>query len=233
MRILIVEDDVQLSEILSEALTRRQYVVDAARDGGFAWELLQAFDYDLLILDVTLPKINGIQLCQRLRAREAHKPEPTRTAMPVLMLTARDTVAEKIVGLDAGADDYVTKPFDLEELMARVRALLRRGVTASDFNLRWGNLWLNPSTHEASYAEQPLTLTPKEYALLELLVASGRRILSRSGIIEQLWTAEDSPVAETVNSHVRGLRQKLKALGAPEDLIETVHGLGYRLKSIS
>lgn len=230
MRILIVEDDVQLSEVLTEALTRRQYIVDVARDGAMAWNLVEAIAYDLIVLDVTLPKLNGIQFCQQLRTTEVQKHKQLRSAIPVLMLTARDTVADKIVGLDAGADDYVTKPFDLEELMARVRALLRRGVSISEFNLHWGKLQLNPSTHEATYDHQPLTLTPKEYALLELLVASGRRILSRSGIIEQLWSAEDSPVAETVNSHIRGLRQKLRALGAPDDLIETVHGLGYRLK---
>lgn len=230
MRILIVEDDLQLSEVLTEALTRRQHVVDVARDGVMAWNLAEAIDYDLIILDVTLPKLNGLQFCQRLRAVEATKSRPSRSAVPVLMLTARDTVADKIVGLDAGADDYVSKPFDLEELMARVRALLRRGIPTSELNLHWGNLQLNPSTHEATYNHQLLTLTPKEYALLELLVSSGRRILSRSAIIEQLWAADDSPVTETVNSHMRGLRQKLKALGAPDDLIETVHGLGYRLK---
>jgi DNA-binding response OmpR family regulator len=230
MRILIVEDDIQLSEVLTEALARRQYVVDVARDGAMAWNLVEAIAYDLIVLDVTLPKLNGIQFCQQLRLSETQKSRQLRNATPVLMLTARDTVADKIVGLDAGADDYVTKPFDLEELMARVRALLRRGASSSEFNLHWGQLQLNPSTHEALYNEQPLTLTPKEYALLELLVASGRRILSRSGIIEQLWPADESPVAETVNSHMRGLRQKLKSLGAPEDFIETVHGLGYRLK---
>lgn len=230
MRILIVEDDVQLSEVLTEALIRRQHVVDVARDGSIAWNLVEAIPYDLIVLDVTLPKVNGIQFCHQLRTTEAQKHKPFRNAIPVLMLTARDTVADKIIGLDAGADDYVTKPFDLEELMARVRALLRRGLATSEFNLHWGNLQLNPSTHEATYNDQPLTLTPKEYALLELLVASGRRILSRSGIIEQLWSADDSPVAETVNSHIRGLRQKLKTLGAPDDFIETVHGLGYRLK---
>jgi DNA-binding response OmpR family regulator len=231
MRILIVEDDIQLSEVLTEALTRRQYVVDVARDGMAAWNLVEDIPYDLVVLDVTLPKINGIQFCQQLRAMEARKRQ-SRSAVPVLMLTARDTVADKIVGLDAGADDYVTKPFELEELMARVRALLRRGVSTSECYLHWGDLQLNPSTHEATYNDQPLVLTPKEYALLELLVSSGRRILSRSGIIEQLWSTDDSPVTETVNSHVRGLRQKLKALGAPEDLIETVHGLGYRLKEL-
>lgn len=230
MRILIVEDDIQLAEVLTEVLTRRQYVVDVARDGVDAWNLAEAIAYDLIVLDVTLPRLNGIQFCQKLRLSEAQKTKPLKNAVPILMLTARDTVADKIVGLDAGADDYVTKPFDLEELMARVRALLRRGFATSDFNLYWGNLQLNPSTHEALYNDQPLSLTPKEYALLELLVSSGRRILSRSGIIEQLWSADDSPVAETVNSHVRGLRQKLKTLGAPEDFIETVHGLGYRLK---
>lgn len=230
MRILIVEDDVQLSEVLTEALTRRQYIADVARDGATAWNLIEAIAYDLIVLDVTLPKLNGIQFCQRLRTTETQKHRQSRNATPVLMLTARDTVADKIVGLDAGADDYVTKPFDLEELMARVRALLRRGSSASEVNLYWGSLQLNSSTHEAFYEDQPLILTPKEYALLELLVASGRRILSRSGIIEQLWSADDSPIAETVNSHMRGLRHKLKALGAPDDFIETVHGLGYRLK---
>lgn len=230
MRILIVEDDVQLSEVLTEALSRRQYVVDVARDGATAWNLVEAIAYNLIVLDVTLPKLNGIQFCQQLRTAEAQKRSQFKSVVPVLMLTARDTVADKIIGLDAGADDYVTKPFDLEELMARVRALLRRGLTTSEFNLHWGNLQLNPSTHEATYHDQPLALTPKEYALLELLVASGRRILSRSGIIEQLWPADDSPAAETVNSHMRGLRHKLKALGAPDDFIETVHGLGYRLK---
>lgn len=230
MRILIVEDDIHLSEVLTEALSRRQYVVDVARDGMTAWNLVEAVAYDLIVLDVTLPKLNGVQLCQRLRATEASHCKQFPTATPILMLTARDTVADKIMGLDAGADDYVTKPFDLEELMARVRALLRRGSSSSEVLLRWGKLQLNSSTHEAFYDNQPLVLTPKEFALLELLVASGRRILSRSGIIDQLWSAEDSPTEETVTSHIRGLRYKLRALGIPDDFIETVHGLGYRLK---
>lgn len=230
MRILIVEDDIQLSEVLTEALTRRQYLVDVARDGIAAWNLVEAVPYDLIVLDVTLPKLNGIQLCQQLRATETSHFKQSKSAMPILMLTARDTVADKIIGLDAGADDYVTKPFDLEELMARVRALLRRGSSSSEIHLRWGKLQLNPSTHEALFDNQLLVLTPKEFALLELLVASGRRILSRSGIIDKLWSAEGSPAEETVTSHIRGLRHKLRALGAPDDFIETVHGLGYRLK---
>lgn len=230
MRILIVEDDVLLSEILAEALTQLQYVIEVAKDGEAAWNLLEAMSYDLIVLDVTLPKINGIQLCQRVRQSSNSNERQLKNTVPILMLTARDTVADKIIGLDAGADDYVTKPFNLDELMARVRALLRRGSSNCDIVLSWKNLHLNPSTHEATYNLQPLSLTPKEYALLELLVKSGRRLLSRSNIIEQIWSVDSSPVEETVTSHMRGLRHKLRTLGAPDDFIETVHGLGYRLK---
>lgn len=230
MRILVVEDDIQLSEILAEALTRRQYVVDLAKDGEAAWNWVEAMKYDLVVLDVTLPKLDGIRFCQRLRNCEVTSLAHRNSTSPVLMLTARDTVADKITGLDAGADDYVAKPFDLEELMARIRALLRRGTSTTTASLCWGSLRLNPSTHEASYDSQLLSLTPKEYALLELLVSSGRRVLSRAGIIEQVWSLDSSPAEETVTSHIRGLRHKLKVLGAPDDFIETVHGLGYRLK---
>lgn len=221
MRILIVEDDVQIADLLAEALLNRQYIADVAQDGEVAWENIQILEYDLIILDVTLPKVNGIQLCQRLRARHY--------ATPVLMLTARDASADKILGLDAGADDYVVKPFDLEELMARVRALLRRGGSSAP-KLQWGLLTLNPSTYEVTYDEQPLLLTPKEFSLLELLITSGRRVLSRPGIIERMWAQGDPPTEEAVKTHIRTLRQKLRSAGAPDDWIETVHGLGYRLK---
>jgi DNA-binding response OmpR family regulator len=231
MRILVVEDDIQLAEVLTEALSRRQYVVDVAKDGEAAWNSAELFKYDLVVLDVTLPRLDGIRFCQRLRTASTTNPVYQNTSAPVLMLTARDTVADKIAGLDAGADDYVAKPFDLEELMARIRALLRRGNSASTINLSWEKLHLNLSTYEATYDSYPLTLTLKEYAILELLVANGRRVLSRSSIIEQVWSVDDSPVEETVRSHIRCLRQKLRSLGAPENFIETVHGLGYRLKN--
>jgi DNA-binding response OmpR family regulator len=230
MRVLVVEDDIQLVEILREALIARQYVVDVARDGEEGWNWLELGKYDLLLLDVTLPKLDGLRLCQRLRRAESYQPAHPNATVPVLLLTARDTVMDKIDGLDAGADDYVTKPFDLGELMARIRALIRRGSSAAGVLLSWGGLQLNPSTYEAAYNGHSLSLTPKEFALLELLVTHGRRVLSRSGIIERVWSLDDSPAEETVTSHVRGLRNKLKALGAPEDFIETVHGLGYRLK---
>lgn len=222
MRILVVEDDVQLAEVLNEALSDRHYAVDVVQDGESAWDWISSMSYDLLVLDLTLPKLDGVSLCKRLRDRQI--------SVPVLMLTARDTIADKILGLDAGADDYMVKPFDLQELMARVRALLRRGTVTTATGLTWGDLHLNSSTYEVTFAHEPLQLTPKEYALLELLVSSGRRVLSRAGIIERIWSLQDPPTEETVKSHIKSLRHKLRSAGAPEDFIETVHGLGYRLK---
>jgi DNA-binding response OmpR family regulator len=224
MRVLVVEDDNQLAEVLSEALSDSQYVTDVASDGEMAWDWIESMAYDLIVMDVTLPKLDGISLCRRLRDRN-------RTT-PVLMLTARDTVADKILGLDAGADDYVVKPFDLQELMARIRALIRRGSAQTNSGLTWGALRLNAATYEVTYNQDPLQLTPKEFVLLELLVSSGRRVLSRSGIIDRIWSLDNPPTEETVKSHIKSLRQKLRIAGAPEDFVETVHGLGYRLKNI-
>lgn len=223
MRILLVEDDIRLAETLSEALTDQLYVVDIATDGEAAWDCAKALNYDLLLLDLMLPEIDGITLCHRLRSHGYQ--------MPILMITACDTISNKINGLDAGADDYIIKPVDLGELFARIRALLRRGNTNSTPILKWGDLQLNPSTYEVSYRNNLLHLTPKEYSLVELLLRNGRRVLSRSVIIENLWTSETSPDEHTIKVHLRSIRQKLKAVGAPEDFIETMHGLGYRLKS--
>lgn len=225
MRILLVEDNVRLAEALAEALTDQLYVIDVVKDGESAWEHVKAIAYDAILLDVMLPKLDGISLCQRLRAHGYH--------LPILMLTARDTSTDKVTGLDAGADDYVVKPFDLPELLARIRALLRRGTIPATPILCWGNLRCDPSTYEVSYGERPLHLTPKEYSLLELLLRNGRRVLSRSVIIDSLWSSENPPEEETVKAHIKSLRQKLRAVEAPEDFIETVHGLGYRLKQLS
>ncbi|NJN86720.1 MAG: response regulator transcription factor [Leptolyngbyaceae cyanobacterium SL_7_1] len=210
--------------MLTEALSNRQYRVDVARDGETAWDWFETLTYDLILLDITLPKLDGVRFCQQLRDRHF--------TVPILMLTARDTIADKIVGLDAGADDYMVKPFDIEELMARIRALLRRGSPSSRSTLTWGELSLDSSTYEVQYDNQPISLTPKEYRLLELLVSNGRRIMSRPGIIERLWMLDDAPTEDAVKFHIKTLRQKLRAAGAPEDLIETVHGLGYRLKQL-
>lgn len=224
MRMLLVEDDVPLAEALAEALIDQRYVVDVVNDGEAAWQQVKALAYDLILLDMMLPKLDGVGLCQRLRSHGY--------GIPILMLTARDTTTDKVAGLDAGADDYVVKPIDLQELFARIRALLRRGNSPSSPILEWGSLHLDPSTYEVTYEEQPLHLTPKEYNLLELLLRNGRRVLSRSVIIEHLWSLEDPPEEDTVKAHIKSLRQKLKAAGAPNDLIETVHSVGYRLKHL-
>lgn len=225
MRILLVEDDIRLAEALSEALSDHLYVVDVVKDGEAAWGQVQVCAYDAMLLDVSLPKLDGVSLCRRLRLSGYY--------LPILMLTARDTSADKVNGLDAGADDYVVKPFNLPELFARIRALLRRGSSLSAPTLSWGDLHCDPSTYEVTYNNQPLHLTPKEYSLLELLLRNGRRVLSRSVIIDSLWSCENPPEEETVKAHIKSLRHKLTAAAAPDDLIETVRGLGYRLKQLS
>jgi DNA-binding response OmpR family regulator len=224
MKILLVEDDASLAEALGEAIADQLYVVDIVTDGEAAWQQIKTCDYDLILLDVMLPKLDGIDLCKRLRSHSY--------SLPILMVTARDTSSDKVVGLDSGADDYMVKPLDLQELLARIRALLRRGSTSGPPILEWGNLQLDPATYEVSYSQKLLRLTPKEYSLLELLLRNERRILSRSMIIEHLWSLENPPEEDTVKAHIKSLRKKLKAVNAPNDFIETVHGLGYRLKQI-
>jgi DNA-binding response OmpR family regulator len=222
MRLLLVEDDVRLAETLAEALTDQRYVVDIATDGEAAWCQVKLLEYDLILLDVMLPELDGISLCHRLRTHGYN--------LPILMLTACDTLNDEVTGLDVGADDYVVKPVDLQKLFARIRALLRRGVGGVPV-LKWENLYLNPSTCEVGYGDVPIHLTPKEYALLELLLRNGRRVLSRSVMIDRVWPLESPPEEHTVKVHIRGLRLKLRAAGVAEDLIETVHGMGYRMRS--
>ncbi len=223
MKILLVEDDEQLAEALVEVLTDKQhYTVDYVTDGETGWEFIEATSYDLIVLDLMLPKLDGISLCQRLRRAGC--------MTPVLMLTARDTSSDHVMGLDVGADDYVVKPFDLPELFARIRALLRRGNTNLSPILEWRGVCLDPSNCQVTYRGQLLHLTPKEYSLLDLLLRQKGRLVSRSAIIDRLWTFDDPPSEETVKVHLKALRRKLKEAGAPADLVETVYGLGYRLK---
>jgi DNA-binding response OmpR family regulator len=224
MRILLVEDDQRIAIALMETLRDRQYQVDLGEDGESGWEFLQAFNYELILLDITLPKLNGIQLCQRLRKAGIQT--------PVLMLTARDSSSDKVLGLDAVADDYVVKPFDLAELAARIRALLRRGTVVLPAVLEWGDLRLNPSSYEVTYGENLLHLTPKEYQLLELFIRKNKMVLSRGLILDHLWSFEEPPGEETVKVHLKDLRKKLRIAGAPPDFIETVYGVGYRLKNL-
>jgi DNA-binding response OmpR family regulator/HPt (histidine-containing phosphotransfer) domain-containing protein len=221
MRILLVEDDDILSQVLTDHLTNQHYVVDIAGDGVTGFNYAQAVSYDLIVLDVNLPQLDGIQLCQRLRQ--------SRYTAPILLLTAKGDSSDKVMGLDAGADDYVVKPCTVEEISARVRALLRRPNLVASPVLTWGNLRLDPVMCEVTCDGNPLSLSPKEYSLLELFLRNPQRTFSSSSILEHLWSFEDAPGEETIRSHIKRLRRKLKASGH-DDLIDTVYGMGYRLK---
>ncbi len=224
MKILLIEDDNATAAVLSELLTAQFYTVDIATDGQAGLSLLAVCDYDLVLVDLLIPNLDGIALCQQLRAEGFQK--------PILLLTAKDSSIDVVKGLDAGADDYVTKPYNLSELMARIRALLRRKETAlSPSTLNWEQLCVNLLSAEVTYAGQKVVLTPKEYSLLGLLLQNPQRIFSRSSILDRLWSIDNSPSEGTVTNLVKDLRQKLKAAGMSADLLETVHGLGYRLKA--
>ncbi|NET43791.1 response regulator [Okeania sp. SIO2B3] len=224
MKILVVEDDRFIAETLADALTEQLFVVDITTDGQAGWEQAQACDYDLILLDVMLPKLDGITLCQKLRYINKN--------IPILLLTACNNNQDKVKGLNAGADDYVVKPFNLEELLARIRALLRRGNESASLIKKWGNLCLNPQNCEVTYNNKQLNLTPKEYEILNLFMHNHQRIFNCSAILDKVWSWEETPTEDTVRAHIKGLRNKLKAVGAPSDLIETVYGLGYRLKQV-
>lgn len=225
MRILLVEDDEAIAQLLVYTLKNQNYLVDVAADGEEGWQLVEGCAYDLIVLDVGLPKVDGITLCRRMRTQGYQ--------MPILLLTSRDSTQDKVMGLDAGADDYLVKPCEPQELSARMRALLRRGDSALPPVMEWGNLQVNSNTFDVTYDSKPVNLTPTEYRLLELFLRNNTRVYSRSAILDHLWSFEDPPGEETIRAHIKGLRQKLKGAGAPGDLIETVYGLGYRLKQLS
>jgi DNA-binding response OmpR family regulator/HPt (histidine-containing phosphotransfer) domain-containing protein len=223
MKILLVEDDDAVIAVLTKSLTVHRFIVDAVRDGEMGWTYGSTFDYDLILMDVMLPKLDGISLCQRFREQEF--------TVPILMLTVQDSSTAKIQGLNAGADDYVIKPFDGEELIARIRALLRRCNATPSLLMSWGALLLDPATCEVTYNGQPLILTTKEYDLIELLLQDTRHLLSNDEILDRLWSSDEFPAEATVRSHIRRLRSKLQEVGAPPDFISTLYGRGYYLKS--
>ncbi len=222
MKILLVEDDALIAEPLAKALINQHYAVDVVTDGQVGWELIESFTYDLILLDVMLPKLDGISLCRQLRR--------LGNQTPILLLTAQKTSTNTAIGLDAGADDYVAKPFNLQELLARIRALLRRGGAALPPLLEWRNLKLDPSICEVTCNSQSVRLTPKEYGLLELFLRNPHRIYSTGALIDHIWSFEEPPTEDTIRSHIKGLRHKLKAAGVLDDPIETVYGIGYRLR---
>ncbi|MCU0527326.1 MAG: response regulator transcription factor [Elainella sp. Prado103] len=231
MRILLVEDEPDLGAALERSLKREKYVVDWLKDGTEAWQFLEhdPHQYTVAILDWLLPGLSGIELCQRLRAQQ--------NPLPVLMLTARDRMEDRVMGLDAGADDYLIKPFGMAELLARLRALQRRSLQIQPSQLQVGHLLLDYGTSTVSIASpvnyqtgnrQNIPLTAKEFQLLEYFMQYPNQILSRDQIIDRIWQAEADFNSNVVAAQIRLLRRKLAEYGY-DHLIETVYGMGYKL----
>ncbi|MGA9379047.1 MAG: response regulator [Phormidium sp.] len=225
MKILLVEDDLFTGDLLSATLKTHRYIVELATDGQIALQLANVCNYDLIILDVQIPKLDGISVCRQLRS--------SGCTTPILILTAKDSNDDIITGLDAGADDYVAKPCEPAQLLARIRALLRRGsVNCPTTVLTWGNLCLDPALAQVKYEQQVVNLRSKEYSLLELFLRHPQRIFSRNAIIDHLWKIDNCPTEHAVTNLIKDLRRQLKAVGMKEEFIETVYGLGYRIKTV-
>ncbi|MEG3440067.1 response regulator [Pannus brasiliensis CCIBt3594] len=224
MKILLVEDDPFAGDSIATTLTAHHHSVDRAGDGATALELVGAWQYDLILLDVELPRIDGLRVCRELRSRGC--------TLPIALLTVHDSGDSIVRGLDAGADDYLIKPADPEQLLARIRALSRRGgsiVPASVF--AWKNLHLDPASARVTLDGKIISLTSKEYSLLALFLRNPKRLFSRDAIVDRLWSIDAAPIDKTVTNLVKDVRRKLKAAGMTEEPIETVYGLGYRLKA--
>ena len=221
MRILLVEDDADLAQFIRKGLKEEQYAVDVAADGEEGLELALNNAYDLLILDIMLPKLDGLTLCRRIRAKG--------NMTPVLLLTARNTVEDKVSGFDTGADQFLPKPFAFVELLAQIRALLRRGSAQQIVQLQAADLRLDPASHRVWRAGQEIALTNKEYALLEFLLRNKNRVLTRTAIIEHVWDISYDPMTNIVDAHIRALRAKIDRDFSPP-LIATVRGAGYMLE---
>ena len=221
MRILVVEDDPLLGPNLKKGLEKHHYAVDLANDGEEAVLMGTTTPYDLIVLDVLLPRLNGFEVCRQLRGRK-------RTT-PILLLTALGEVDHRVTGLDSGADDYLTKPFAFRELEARVRALLRRESATKTVELRFLDITLDTGTHEARRGERVIPLNNKEYALLEYLMRHPRQVLSRTTIAEHVWDCDAEHLSNVIDVYIRYLRRKLCEYDEP-DVIHTIRGAGYQLK---
>ena len=214
MRLLLVEDDAMIGETVLQLLRAEHYAVDWVRDGGMADQALRSEQYDLVLLDLGLPKRDGLEVLRALRSR--------RSIVPVLIATARDGVSDRIAGLDAGADDYVVKPYDTDELLARIRALLRRSAGRAEPAFEHKGVSLNPATREASVNGQAISLSAREWAVLEPLLARPGVVLSRVQLEEKLFSWKDDVSSNAIEVYIHGVRKKLGA-----DFIQTVRGLGY------
>lgn len=224
MRILVVEDDQRIARSVAAHLGRERHVVDVVNDGASGLEFASSDAYEVLLVDVLLPKMDGLTLCSRLRAEGV--------TTPVLMLTARDAVQDKVDALDAGADDYLTKPFDLAELGARVRALGRRGAITRTPVLSYGPIEIDQAAMQVRVEGRPLTCTPTELAILETLLRSPRRVFSSDMLLERVSPLGRDTANTSIKTHVANLRRKIRAAGCKKSMIETLYGSGYRLADL-
>jgi DNA-binding response OmpR family regulator len=220
MRVLVVEDEQKINRTVCQALREEAYAVDPAYDGEEGEELALVNEYDLIILDLMLPRKSGIALCRGLRERGI--------STPILMLTARDTVEDRVEGLDSGADDYLVKPFFMDELLARVRALLRRDTGVKSTRLQVADLVVDTSSHRVSRAGNPIELTSKEYAMLEYFVRNPDQVLTRTIISEHVWDDEFDSLSNIIDVYIRRLRKKIDE-GYQPRLLHTIRGSGYLL----
>jgi len=221
MKILVVEDEHLIATSIKKGLEQEHYVVDLAFDGEEGLDLASSGDYDLVLLDLMLPKMDGLKVCRQLRKDEIHT--------PILMLTAKSQLEDKVVGLDSGADDYLTKPFAFEELLARVRALARRPQnTATAEILKVGDLSLNISTYEVLRNGKNISLSSKEYSLLECLMRHAGQILSKDQLIQHVWSYESDILPNTVEVYIRNLRLKIDK-NYSQKLIKTIRCFGYKI----
>ena len=222
MRVLLVEDEARIADFVSRGLSEQGYAVDVASDGDEALQWTDVAEFDLIILDVMLPKRDGLDVCSTLRGR--------RVQTPILMLTARDTVQDRVKGLDSGADDYLMKPFAFPELLARLRALVRRQPVLVGHVLEVGDLTFDTTTMEVSRQGLPITLTSKECRLLEYLMRNRNQVLTRTMIAERVWNYDFDNATNVIDVHVRNLRRKIDDHFS-DKLIQTVRGAGYRISS--
>ncbi|HOA98485.1 two-component system response regulator RppA [Candidatus Sordicultor fermentans] len=221
MRILVVEDEKRLAEVIKKGLVEEGYSVDVAYDGAEGQYMAESASYDLVILDIMLPKKDGVTICQELRIRGINT--------PILMLTAKDSVEDRVKGLDSGADDYLVKPFAFSELVARVRALLRREALSKASKLQVGNLVMDTLTREVWRGDKKIELTAKEYAILEYFMRHPNMVVTRTMLMEKVWDYDFEGISNVIDVYIRRLRLKLDEEGA-ESIIETVRGAGYRLR---
>lgn len=221
MRILVVEDDRKLSDIIRRGLKETGYAVDAAYDGEEGEDMADIVPYDLIVLDIVLPRKDGIEVCRQLRQK--------KNKSRIIMLTSKDTVEDRVIGLDSGADDYLVKPFAFDELLARIRALLRRDIKDGSHLLQARELCMNTLTREVTRGQKDITLTAKEYALLEYFMHNPNIVVTRRMIEDHVWDFSLASESNLVDVYIRRLRQKVDEGGA-DSFIETVRSVGYRLK---